>query len=65
MYDRKPTNKKEALAWLNSVINDCKNHKNWNLYDDACWQAMIDNLKDVKLWIKEDVSYKGIWEVRK
>ena len=65
MFGKKPENKKEAIERLDTTIKDCENHRWWDVNDEGCWQAMVDCLESVKKWIKEDVSYKGVWEVKK
>jgi hypothetical protein len=65
MYGTKPKNKTEAIQRINSTLKDCKGHKKWDLYDEGNWEAMIKNLEEVKQWLKEDVSFKGVWEVKK
>ena len=65
MFETKPKNKKEAIERINSTIKDCKNWRNWDLNDKDNWRAMVLNLESVKLWIREDVSSKGVWEVKK
>ena len=61
----KAESKKDAISKLDSLIKDCKYPNRWDLNDGGNWNAMVRNLDAVKNWIKEDVDYKGVWEVKK